>query len=303
MSHLNQQNPVGPDLDLLDLISLVSIFCSERSNPGTAQSYQSALGCFTHWLESHPDLVPSKESFSHFWLEYKKSHGDLTVYRVYHLWRLFFSSVKLSWLPVSAPSTPKLYYRRGILTSDQCCQLLSLARSSDRDLALLWLGMLGCRRVEVHRLNCGSMAVLANRTAVYVQGKGCQSSDDYVVIPVDLWTILLRLRGVRPDWSPLICNCHGTRLSVQTIDSIFRKYFSLSGIQALKISFHSLRHSAAVMALDQGCSIYEVQRFLRHRSTSTTALYCAQFDRLRDPAELKIPVQPRSDGQLFLLKS
>ena len=48
---------------------------------------------------------------------------------------------------------------------------------------------------------------------------------------------------------------------------------SAIGINSKKITAHSLRHTAGILIIKGGGSIYDVQLFLRHGSTVVTEIY------------------------------
>lgn len=54
-------------------------------------------------------------------------------------------------------------------------------------------------------------------------------------------------------------------------------------------TFHSGRHTFAVMMLDLGADIYTVQKLLGHRDLKTTQIYAAVLDRKKQEAVSKIP--------------
>lgn len=55
------------------------------------------------------------------------------------------------------------------------------------------------------------------------------------------------------------------------------------------ISPHSIRHTAASIALEHGAELHQVQQMLRHTDIQTTELYVHHKDRIRNAAERKIP--------------
>lgn len=55
------------------------------------------------------------------------------------------------------------------------------------------------------------------------------------------------------------------------------------------ITFHSYRHTFAVMMLDLGTDIYTVSKLLGHRELSTTQIYAKVLDKNKQAAVAKIP--------------
>jgi site-specific recombinase XerD len=56
-----------------------------------------------------------------------------------------------------------------------------------------------------------------------------------------------------------------------------------------RITPHSLRHSAATIALEHGAPIHQVQDMLRHADIQTTMLYTHNKERITHAAEHRIP--------------
>lgn len=67
-----------------------------------------------------------------------------------------------------------------------------------------------------------------------------------------------------------------------------REWCLRAGIQKSP-TFHSARHTFAVLMLDLGADIYTVQKLLGHRELRTTQIYAAILDRKKQEAVSKIP--------------
>ena len=55
------------------------------------------------------------------------------------------------------------------------------------------------------------------------------------------------------------------------------------------ISFHSAKHTFAVMMLELGTDIYTVSKLLGHRELSTTQIYAKVVDKSKQDAVMRIP--------------
>lgn len=64
-------------------------------------------------------------------------------------------------------------------------------------------------------------------------------------------------------------------LSATTINNLVRKYARAAGLEG--ITAHSLRHTAAMKAMEHG-TVNEVSKFLRHKNTRITTIYIDHID-------------------------
>jgi site-specific recombinase XerD len=89
------------------------------------------------------------------------------------------------------------------------------------------------------------------------------------------YTVPRDLRAMLRRWHPggdtLFAGRQGS-LSRVRVWQLWRKYARLAEVPA-SLTVHSLRHSAAVHAMDAGLSTEDVRDLLRHRKLSTTDIY------------------------------
>lgn len=86
-------------------------------------------------------------------------------------------------------------------------------------------------------------------------------------------TQYLELRGERTlDTEALFVGRSGTRLTIYSIENIFKKHVRLAEIKR-HITPHSLRHTMAAMLVSSGTDIREVQEILGHASILSTQVY------------------------------
>ena len=83
----------------------------------------------------------------------------------------------------------------------------------------------------------------------------------------------LDLRGERKlDTQALFVGRSGTRLTIYSIENIFKKHVRLAEIKR-HITPHALRHTMAAMLVSSGTDIREVQEILGHASILSTQVY------------------------------
>ena len=94
----------------------------------------------------------------------------------------------------------------------------------------------------------------------------------------------LDLRGDRTLTTPaLFVGRSGTRLTIYSIENIFKKHVRLAEIKR-HVTPHSLRHTMATMLVSSGADIREVQEILGHASILSTQVYT------------RMPIQKRARG-------
>lgn len=83
----------------------------------------------------------------------------------------------------------------------------------------------------------------------------------------------LELRAERTlDTDALFVGRSGTRLTIYSIENIFKKHVRLAEIKR-HITPHSLRHTMAAMLVSNGTDIHEIQEILGHASILSTQVY------------------------------
>jgi len=91
------------------------------------------------------------------------------------------------------------------------------------------------------------------------------------VIPMNDWVFrFLSTRGTKTG--PVFSFPDGKKLSVAYVSHKFKEFVRRAGFPE-SIHFHSLRHTGATWLVQEGVSIYEVQKLLGHSSISVTQVY------------------------------
>lgn len=172
------------------------------------------------------------------------------------------------------------------LTSSQAARMLAAVSQDDvagrRNHAMLLLMVTtGLRTLEVARANINDIQTAGDRRVMRIWGKGHASKDAIVVIPPSVDAAIgdyLTTRCPASDDEPLFAAAgprrgEGGRLTTRTISRIAKEAMKAIGINDDRHTAHSLRHTAATLALSAGKSLEEVRMAMRHRSISTTMIY------------------------------
>ena len=71
----------------------------------------------------------------------------------------------------------------------------------------------------------------------------------------------------------------GQRLSTRTVRRVVADAMKKAGIKTPRLSAHSLRHTAATLAVSNGAPLMAVQAMLRHTDPKTTLIYVRNVQR------------------------
>lgn len=192
-------------------------------------------------------------------------------------------------------------YSKDYLKPEQVVKLLaSINRetaSGLRDYAIINLMVrTGMRCIEVSRANVKDLQLEEDRWMLYIQGKGRWSKDralgitQKIVDPIALYISNHTLT----ESSPMFLNhsyvSKNTRITTVTISKIVKRYLRLIGINTVKISAHSLRHTAAITALKNGADLLAVMSMLGHSKVETTMIYqrAIEEERGRDGTAIRL---------------
>jgi len=191
-------------------------------------------------------------------------------------------------------------FKKDSLTPDQVLDLLGHVDRSTiqgkRDYALLnLLVRTALRTIEIARADIGDMRQEGGDALLYIQGKGRDAKDDFVLLTEDTLRPIreyIATRGKVSDSSPLFSSLsdrnRDQRLSTRTISAIAKNNFMEIGLVSKRISAHSLRHTAITLSLKSGASIQEAQALARHSSVNTTMGYAHNIERLKNAPERRI---------------
>jgi integrase/recombinase XerC/integrase/recombinase XerD len=102
------------------------------------------------------------------------------------------------------------------------------------------------------------------------RGRSVNLSSDVVIQSMATY---IELRGERKlDTTALFVGRSGTRLTIYSIENIFKKHVRIAEIKR-HITPHALRHTMAAMLVSSGTDIREVQEILGHASILSTQVY------------------------------
>ena len=247
-----------------DIVQYKSHLLAEGLSPRTGNLYLTSVRQFFKYLESnriYPDVSAGLKGF-------KRSYG----------------------------------FNRDPLTLQQARDLLNSIDTSDmiglRDFAMINLMLrTGLRTMEVVGSNVGDIRQTSNATLLYVRSKGKDAKDDFVVLTREAYEPITRYLAARHCTDPraALFVSHSNhnedgRITTKTLRFEVKQKLLEIGVYSSRISAHSLRHTFATMALQNGATIEQVRDTLRHQNITTTQIYVHTTDRLEHAAEDTIKI-------------
>ena len=165
----------------------------------------------------------------------------------------------------------------------------------------------GIRIGELVALNATDVDV--EKRQINITGRGTRGRVVLLTsdIVIEAFLQYLELRNERTlDTPALFVGRSGTRLTIYSIENIFKKHVRLAEIKR-HVTPHSLRHTMAAMLVSSGTDIREVQEILGHASILSTQVYTklpiSRRSRVSvpapaariffDPASTKIPIKKK----------
>ena len=184
-----------------------------------------------------------------------------------------------------------------ILVKELFGQMKRETLQEKRDFAILLLmTFCGLRTIEISRANIEDIRAAGDRSAIYIQGKGCADKSQSVDLPPEAEKVIrdyLAARGETKDSAPLFAslshNSAGQRMTTRSISGICKAAMIQAGFNDHRHTAHSLRHTAVTLALlANGGNITEACDFARHSDISITDIYNHSINHAQNPCARNI---------------
>ena len=257
MMYLNMQNVAMPNRE--SVVMFKKALVAEGRKPSTVALYLAAIRRFSAWCASEGLCADFAQG-------------------------------------VKSPRMDKSH-KRDALTGTQikaCVQGINrTSLQGKRDYAaFLLMATCGLRTIEVSRANVGDLQEMEEQPVLLVHGKGCGEANKFVKLSAPVLQALseyLSDRGQVQEDAPLFASCSrrnkGGRLTTRTVSAIAKQAMIHAGYNSRRLTAHSLRHSAATLAIDAGMPLQEVCEFMRHSDISVTMVYVHTRARLKSQCE------------------
>lgn len=291
------------------LEELAEVFiASQDVKKSSSDTYSRQLRQFIYWLKdtgrqgqglSREDILAYRDYLS----ESKTSltvAGYLTVVRKLFEW-LEAEKIYPNIAKVKSPKKPK-GFRKDCLSKTQLREALQSVDTSSieglRDYALFnLLARTALRTIEVARAEIGDIRQESGQAVLWIQGKGRDSKDDFVILNEKALNPLKNyletrsselgraLRDNEPLFASLSSKNYGEALTTRSISRIVKKTLRKAGLDSSRMTAHSLRHTAITLSIAGGASLLQAQAMARHSDTKTTLIYWHNLERVRAGAE------------------
>lgn len=269
----------------------INEFLSEQDvNEATRKNYHNTLMAWVTWLTVNgiswgevrkPHVIRYKNEL------YEKGRSPLYINTCLSIFRKFYRYLDDAGLYpdiASGVKGHKLYhgFRKRPLTPEQVDMLLSSidteTKTGKREhLIIRMMVTSGLRSVEVSRLDIGDFTD-GSIPGLRILGKG-RKEKTFVRISRDVADELRGYIGRRMDkiFDPVFIVSEGQlrecRVTPKYIGIFIKARMKKAGLDDKLLSAHSLRHTTAVMMINQGASLYDVQSQLRHTDANMTRNY------------------------------
>lgn len=266
-------------------------------------TYANGIKRFSYWLREYDVKNITRDTILRY-KEYIENQNYSAYTRAIYITsiRLFFKWTESEGIypnvvgDIKGAKKPNGYCKDPF-TIEQVKELLSnIDRSTlqgKRDYAMLNLLVgTGIREIELIKADMGDIRQESGEVVLFIQGKGHDSKDDFVVLTNSVIKPINEYQSARivfketdPLFSSLSDRNYNKRLTTRSISRIVRNYLNVMGLHNKRLTAHSFRHTAITHCIQQGANIQDVQKMARHTNINTTMIYFHNINRIRNAPE------------------
>ena len=300
-----------------DIREYVTILSLRSKSPKTIKTYKRILGDYLGYCQTNHIEQQTKETI----LEYKNYLEDPdrqlssnTLKLIYSCLRQFYKSMAMigrgehiALFLESDDRGEDTEFTKGFLTLTQVKSLIKhVVRrakrknhtiSDIRNKAIVWLMLTtGVRCIEVERANKKDIRIIDEDKGVVmlsVQGKGKKKKSQFVMLEHHTYEAIQEYLSFREDDKPALFLTHPNnsmkrtkRITSPIVSITIKNLLREIGIDQPDITAHSLRHTTAMMSIDElGLNLDKVQQTLRHSDPKVTMIYAKTGSRISSGVE------------------
>lgn len=271
----------------------------------TKETYKVHLKNFIDWLNTNSIEIVSKVDILNYKQYLIKRYSNSSICLKISVLKSFYKYLEDEHITIDIAKNIKGVriakgFKRDIFTLEQIKSILGAIDKSTllgkRDFALINLLLrTGLRSCEVYRANIEDIRNKDGEVVLYVQGKGHNEKDEFVVLTHTMLNILNDYLGAREkkqhitDNSPLFVSLSdrnfGEKLELYSIQWVVKNRLLDVGINSKRLTTHSTRHTAITLSLLSGVDLIDVKEMARHQNVDTTMLYVHNVNRLTKAPE------------------
>lgn len=279
----------------------------------TREAYAIALRKLSRWLAENGIRRPTRTEIikyrDYLLTSHKTSTARMYLTAAHRLFRTLAAEGKYPYImtEVDMPKKDEEPMREP-LTPSQVVDTVAavggndLAQLRDRAIiAIMATSGLRCKEVASANIEDYFNVVATNgtsRPALKIQRKGHQAKDGFVIVEphalaiLDAYLAARRAGHPTGDKSPLFASTSPRNrdkpLAPRGISRIVKTALRAAGLDRREWTAHSLRHTAATIALGRGVPLTSVQSMLGHKDPATTQIYAHYNDRADSKCETTI---------------
>ena len=286
--------------DLINLADKFLTFAQVKS--ASVKSYKKGIRNLANFFNLYHFSIPTRESLIAYRDYLAKTYSASTCNLYLTSAKLFFNFLTVEGFISKNPAEhlkglkiDRSTHKKDSLSADMVKSVLATFDTSTlqgkRDKAIFALmATAGLRTIEIRRADISDISLRDGKYFLQVQGKGKNDKADSVLIPNGVFQIISDYLNSRTDnaenlFGSLSNRNFGKRLSTNSISRIVKSALIRAGFNSKRLTAHSLRHTAATIALKAGATLRQVQQVLRHSNISVTQIYLHDLDRLNNNAE------------------
>ena len=295
----------------------MTILSLKSKSSKTVKTYRRILNDYLKYCQENHIEQQTKETI----LEYKDYLEDpdrqlspSTLKLIYSCLRQFYKTMAMLGrsdhiaLFLEAPDRgDDTEFTKGFLTLPQVKTLIKYVTrrakrknhtvSDIRNQAIVWLMLTtGVRCIEVERANKKDIRVMDEEKGTVilsVQGKGKKKKSQFVMLERHTYEAIQEYLSLREDDKPALFLSHPNN-SIKRVNRITSPMVSITIKNLLRaididqpdITAHSLRHTTAMMSIDElGLNLDKVQQTLRHSDPKVTMIYAKTGSRISSGVE------------------
>ncbi|WP_246835027.1 tyrosine-type recombinase/integrase [Leptospira kmetyi] len=238
----------------------------------TIKSYTECVSKLTKFFQQSPLTLKPIDIYNFFLHLRKQELSDSTVLVYYSALSLFYTLTKKKSTMKLIPTPKKKPKVATVLNKTEVTHFLQHCTSVKEKTIFTLLYSSGIRLGELEQLKVGHIDF--ERKSIFIEeGKG--SKQRYAILSDQAAYLLNQYsQSYRPTSYLFFSSTKGRndRINIRWIQIRFKEISKIAGI-IKKASVHSLRHSFATHLLEDGYSIFYIQKLLGHTALNSTLIY------------------------------